>query len=136
MTEPRIADQRIVNPRTDNELGAVTLDNMQPSSFKPDKDTNQPARIPPPTKRGQTAADASEGTANPTIDSINTETNHDECRMPQLPRTKRSGSEPTSSSSTRSLQLRTQINRAITAPCHRPGTLSLLLVDDNVSMQM
>jgi hypothetical protein len=136
VTESCKADQRIVDSRTDNEFGAVALDDMQPSSSKPGKEMNQPAQIAPSSKGGRTAADASKDGAIPTIGPINAETNHEEFQVPQLPRTRRSGSEAIMSSSTPSLQLRTQINRAITAPCHRSGTLSLLLVDDNVSLSM
>lgn len=76
---------------------------------------------------------ASESSMKPAIASTTTEVvvrTKDE--IPQPPRHRKSGSESSPRPDTASIELQTQLGRAMTDPYRSAGALSLLLVDDNV----
>jgi hypothetical protein len=90
-----------------------------------------PAQTPPYTDIVFYQQDEGRGDMNG-VDSTITSVMDENLQGPQSPRLKRSGSEVADKSLTSSLSLRMQINRATTTPCVSTGTVSLLLVDDNV----
>ena len=87
----------------------------------------RPTTVPNPSE--ESTKETIETTSEP--DAALKET-QDGLRPIGLQRSKRSESEAMATSGSTTLQLRSQLNRTSTAPYSGSGTLSLLLVDDNV----
>jgi CheY-like chemotaxis protein len=92
------------------------------------------AQIPTPTYDMPNAQDESKNTGNLANATINPGRS-EKWQTSQSSQARKSGSEAMEKTINSSLTLRTQMNRATTAPCASNGIVSLLLVDDNVSKQ-
>lgn len=134
--EPGIADISLVNKRTDDGYtAAVALKTAQSSLPKEVADS---AYVVPDVTESRPLVDVNRDVASPSIAPASSEAALEQNKVsqplqhPHPPLPKRSGSEITSRPSKPSVQLRTQIGRATTAPYRSAEALSLLLVDDNV----
>lgn len=129
-----IANTTLVNAPAENDSGATVMGATQALSQTAGEE-GRPTHNPSPKNIGRDVQDEDEGSAS-SVEPTNTDVDREQLQVPQSPRPKRSGSEAANKPITFSLRLRAQINRATTAPCVSTGTLSLLLVDDNVTYSL
>lgn len=128
--ESGIADLLLVNPRTGDGHSAAALDAPQSS---PSHEAANSAHVQPDVDQNLASVDSFKNGASSDFASADYGAVHETGEVSQPAMHKRSGSEASSRPSIPSIQIRTQIGRATTAPYRSAWALSLLLVDDNVS---